>query len=115
MDTITTRTNYLNIEKVDDVSEYDLACLKKDDFDFGPERAMVVKAREICRPDILSYRAYNTQNYWWFLMWYNGISDIWNDLCEGMVLVYPDIYYVREFLKERMQKTKDNRFEENVR
>lgn len=109
MDTITTRTNYLNIESVDNVAEYDLGSLTKGDFNFGPEKILVVRDMDVPRPDILSYRAYGTQNYWWFLMWYNGITDIWNDLVPNMILVYPDIYYVREFLKNRMQKAKDNR------
>ena len=111
MDTITTRTNYLNIESVDGIAEYDMASMTKDGFDFGPERILVVRAIDVGRPDVLSYRAYGTQNYWWFLMWYNNITDIWNDLVEGLILKYPDIYYVREFLKARMEKTKDNRSE----
>lgn len=109
MDIITARTNYLNIETVDGVSEYDLGSFSKGDFNFGPEYTLVVREKDIGRPDILSYRAYGTQNYWWFLMWYNGITDIWNDLASEMILVYPDVYYVREFLKQRMRKTKDNR------
>lgn len=109
MDTLTTRTNYLNLEHVDKNSEYDLGTMCKDGFDFGPERYLAVREQDECRPDLLSYRAYGTQNYWWFLMWYNGIMDIWNDLARDQILVYPDIEKVREFLKERALKRNDNR------
>lgn len=109
MDTITTRTNYLNKELTNNIAEYDLGSFTMDDFNFGREQFLVVKAIDVARPDILSFRAYNTQNYWWFLMWYNGIMDIWNDLAEGVVLKYPSIEHVRMFLRTRAKKVKDNR------
>ena len=32
-------------------------------------------------------------------MWFNGVSDVWNDLRAGMVLKYPAIERIREGIK----------------
>lgn len=109
MDTITSRTNYLNKDIVDGIAQYDLGSFDYDDFDFGKEEYLIVRKNEECRPDLLSYRAYGTQNYWWFICSYNKFSDIWNDIVENQVIWYPNIQKVREFLKWRLSRTRDNR------
>lgn len=115
MDNITERTNFLNLENVDEISQYDLGSLYMDSYDFGQFSYYRVKKNEECRPDIISYRIYGTQNYWWFLMWINNYSDIWNDIVENQVIKYPNIQKVRDFLKERLKKVRDNRKNDNTR
>lgn len=109
MDNITERTNYLNKELVDNIAQYDMGSLYFDSYDFGPVSYYRVKKIEECRPDIISYRIYGTQNYWWFIMLFNGYTDVWNDITENQIIKYPDIQKVRDFLKERLKKVKDNR------
>lgn len=109
MDNLSTRTVYLNKETIDNISQYDLGSFPMDHYNFGKINYIILSEQDLCRPDLISYRAYNTSNYWWFLMWFNGISDIWNDLRENMVLKYPDFNRMLTFLKERAEKVKDNR------
>ena len=109
MDNITERTNYLNIELVDDVAQYDMGSFDFDGYDFGQCAFYRVKKNEECRPDIISYRIYGTQNYWWFLCSFNNFMDPWNDIVENQIIRYPAIQRVRDFLKERRKKAKDNR------
>lgn len=109
MDTITERTNFLNKEQNDDIAQYDLGSLYMDSYDFGKISLYRIKKIEECRPDIISYRLYGTQNYWWFIMWFNGFMDVWNDLTENQVIKYPSLQSVRDFLNFRLKKTKDNR------
>ena len=78
----------------------------------GQESYLLVRKMDECRPDIISYRAYGTQNYWWFICWYNGYMDIWNDITENQIVKYPALQKVRDFLKWRLSKTKDNRNKE---
>jgi hypothetical protein len=66
-----------------------------------------------CRPDYISQKIYGTQNYWWFLMWFNGYSDIWNDITEGQVIKYPSLQKVRDFL--RMKLNKKNKIEAQIK
>lgn len=96
---VSTRTNFLQSNDVDGVEEYDLGSMDFGDFDFGEVQYYVVKEHEVCRPDIISLKTYGTTNYWWFIMWFNGITDIWNDLREGMLLAYPSLDMLREGLK----------------
>ncbi len=102
MITVASRTQYLQKVMVDGLLQYDLASFDADGYDFGKENFIVVRDIEECRPDLISLRAYGTMNYWWFIMWYNGITDIWNDLKrvpeKPLILKYPDIEVVRDFL-----------------
>lgn len=110
MSTFASRADYLQKLVIDGVAQYDFGSFDPDDYDFGKENLLVVREQDVCRPDVLSYRAYGTMNYWWFLMWYNGICDIWNDLAASQVLRYPDINVVQDFL-QKMKK--DNNIEDS--
>ena len=56
-----------------------------------------VKQEDIQRPDLLSYKIYGTTDYWWLLMRYNQIFDIWNDLFSGKTLSIPDVLDYEDF------------------
>lgn len=84
------------MENVIGVNEYDLGSMDFKDFDFGEDKFYSCTEQDVCRPDIISYRIYGTVNYWAFLMWYNGITDIWNDIRPSMIIRYPDLELVRE-------------------
>jgi hypothetical protein len=116
MATIASRKEYLQKVLVDGVLQYDLGSFDADGYDFGKENFLVVRDNEACRPDLISMRAYGTMNYWWFIMWYNGITDIWNDLRrdsdDPLILKYPDIDVVRDFLIS-VKKNDENIKEQN--
>lgn len=116
MATIATRTEYLQKVIVDGILQYDLGSFDADGYEFGKDNFLVVRDEEACRPDLISLRAYGTMNYWWFLMWYNGITDIWNDLKRDpehpLIIKYPDIEAVRDFLVS-VRKDNDNPKEQN--
>ena len=57
MDNITSRTNFLNKELVDNIAQYDLGSFFQDGYDFGKESYLLVRKMDECRPDIISYRA----------------------------------------------------------
>lgn len=99
MESITSRTRYLDKYTTDGINEYDLGSLSQTDFDFGDCIKIMVTDDDIGRPDLISQNCYGTTNYWWFIMWYNGISDVWNDLSDGIILEVPTIDKVREFLQ----------------
>lgn len=99
MESITSRTRYLDKYTTNGVNEYDLGSFTQTDFDFGDEIHIMLEHEDVGRPDLISQKCYGTTNYWWFIMWYNGISDVWNDLCDGIILKIPQLDKVREFLK----------------
>lgn len=104
MENITHRTNYLSDVEVDDVIQKDMSSMNFGDFDWGPIAYYQCSQFDIGRPDLISYKIYGTTNYWWFLMWFNGVADVWNDLREKMVIAYPDLTIVREALKTARRK-----------
>lgn len=99
MENAFSRTRYLDKNTIDGIVEFDLGSFTAGDFDFGEEILVMVREEEECRPDRISNKIYGTQTYWWFIMWYNGISDIWNDLAAGMILRVPTLEKVREFMR----------------
>ena len=45
---------------------------------------------EAGRPDLLSYYIYEDTQYWWILMWYNGLTAL-NEIVPGMTIDYPSL------------------------
>lgn len=99
MESISSRTRYLDKYTTDGIGEFDMGSLPQIDFDWGDEYLIRLDHRHVGRPDVISYECYGTMNYWWFIMWYNGITDVWNDLCDSVVLRIPQLSKVREYLK----------------
>ena len=52
------------------------------------DKFTIVPAGEEYRPDLTSYRAYNTVDYWWLIMEFNGIFDVY-DYRAGLNLRIP--------------------------
>jgi len=62
---------------------------------------------DIGRPDILSYRIYNSSKYWWILCKVNQIDDVWNDMHIGDDIVVPDLVDIENYYAaiKRMRRT----------
>ena len=99
MQNITYRTNFLRTVSVDDTVQKDLCSMDFGDFDFGDVQWYRCKDLDIGRPDRISKEIYGTSNYWWFLCWFNGISDVWNDIRENMMIKFPDVNLIKEAMK----------------
>lgn len=104
MENITYRTNLLQSVKVDDIVQKDMVSMDFGDFDFGEDQYYKCSWMDVGRPDRISKIIYGTTNYWHFLMWYNGVGDVWNDLRENMMIKYPNINLVREAFKTYRKK-----------
>jgi hypothetical protein len=61
------------IEKIAQITRYD---------------AYTVQQHERGRPDLISYRKYQTCHYWWVILAYNNIGN-WRRIREGVVLKLP--------------------------
>ena len=44
----------------------------------GKDKFMLIKKGQEYRPDLVSYRAYGTVDFWWKIMEANEIYDIWD-------------------------------------
>jgi len=53
---------------------------------------------DIQRPDLLSWKIYGSMNYWWILLKYNNIGDVWNDLYVSQVIKVPNEQDIIDFI-----------------
>jgi hypothetical protein len=75
------RTNFFEKNKIDGVLENDLITNNFNQTTFDRNKTFYsIKSQDIQRPELLSYKQYQNQNMWWFIMKYNDVDDIWNDL-----------------------------------
>lgn len=62
-----------------------------------PTTFYTIREEDIQRPELLSYKLYNNQDYWYLLMYINNIHDIWNDLTVGLIIKVPNVRDITEW------------------
>lgn len=55
---------------------------------------------DIMRPDLVSYKNYQTVNYWWVLCLHNGCNNVLTDMNVGDVWQVPNISDIYLFIKK---------------
>jgi hypothetical protein len=56
-----------------------------------------VSYADLQRPDLICQKIYGNMQYFWVLMKFNEIDDIWNDINEGDVLMCPNTYDIEQY------------------
>jgi hypothetical protein len=93
------RTNFFEVNVVDNVSECDLVMNQFDKFKITrPTNFYTVKETDLKRPDILSIKCYGKQDLFWILGKINFIDDWQNDLSVGDVLIVPNIQDIEDWI-----------------
>lgn len=96
------RTNYFTSEIVDSFMEKDLVNSAFSQYTFKEEFTKYpIQYGDYMRPDLISYRFFNTTDYWWIILKCNPeIEDIWNDVSvdDEQEDKYPDAVKVTEFI-----------------
>ena len=64
-----------------------------------PVNYYVVQSSDLMRPDMISYKLYQTVNYWWLLLYINNIYDPFNDLYAGLQMKVPSLLDIYSFYK----------------
>jgi hypothetical protein len=101
------RATFFKPEILDGIPELDLSEGKFSLFETKAQvRMYQLDSYEAFRPDIISYRIYNTTSYWWILMKYNNIIDPLEELVPGLILKVPDASDIRNFVREVKKKIK---------
>jgi len=104
------RTNYIKSKDVDGTKEKDFLLNSFSNFTWSrPMLNYRLSYDDYLRPDLLSLKVYNTQEYWWIILKCNpGFDDIFNDYdVEGenedslqidSLIKIPNILDVKEFI-----------------
>jgi len=95
------RTNFYNIQRNDDIDEYDYLYNNLTKFKMNYSVSYYrVEQGDLMRPDLISYKIYGTIVYWWLIMMINGIQNPLKDMEVGTLLQIPDILDIYDFQKK---------------
>ena len=64
----------------------------------------VTSAEKFAAPTI-SFKAYGTADYWWFILWYNGIINPTRELFAGLKIKIPDYNQMVAYLSTSTRKS----------
>ena len=67
-----------------------------------------LKAEDIGRPDLISWKVYNTVDYWWGLCYTNQIQNIFVDMTVGDLWQIPNLLDWYNFYKTFAVNTKNS-------
>jgi len=59
-----------------------------------------VRQDDFMRPDLISYKVYQTVKFWWLIMTVNNINNPFTDLTVGLTLQIPNLLDVYTFYKK---------------
>lgn len=100
------RYKIYNTEIVDNYSELDFLSNMMSINYSGNTVPFTVGSVHVGRPDIISFQVYGDDRFWWLLLKYNNVSDVWNDLKPGMILRCPPKNILEKYYMEAVKKRK---------
>ena len=94
------RTKFYNKVTVNDVQELDFLDNNLAKFAIkNTPRYIRVNASDVQRPDLISWRNYDTVRYWWLVLLTNSIENPLEDMEEGVRYVLPSILDIYKFYR----------------
>lgn len=82
----------------DEEGRYFLATFNSQDIPRHPtDTFYVLEAKEVARPDLISYKFYGTPAFYWVLLWINDISDPFEGMYPGMLIRIPTFQRLAEY------------------
>jgi hypothetical protein len=95
------RTQFYNILTINGIQEFDFLENTLSFFTMNyPVSYYQVNDSDILRPDIISYKCYNSVDYWWIIMYVNQIQNPFTDLVSGTQLIVPNILDIINFFRQ---------------
>ncbi len=95
------RTSFYNITDVGNGSEYDHLYNNLSKFNMlYPATYYRIKEEDLMRLDLVSYKAYQTVDYWWLIGVVNQIENPLLDMVVGDLLKLPNILDIYQFYKD---------------
>ena len=94
------RTSFFNIVGSGNASEYDHLNNSLSRFVMNyPVQYYRVTADDVMRADLISYKVYQSVNYWWLICFVNKIQNPLTDISIGDLLKIPNILDIYDFYK----------------
>lgn len=91
---------------VDSVDQLDMLDSSLSEFTMkrSPAGYYRVTQADIGNPDLIAYKVYQNERYWWLICLANGVMDPRNDLEVGQLLTIPNILDINDFYKKRKRR-----------
>ena len=103
------RTDFYNIISVRSNPEYDFLNNSLSNFTMSyPIDYYTVVQEDVGRPDLISYKHYQTVDYWWLICYVNDIQNIFTDMNVGDIYRLPNALDIYNFYKQYAINTNSN-------
>lgn len=94
------RTKFFQITTVDGVQEVDMLYNTLSSFNLRHTPAYYkTSIHDAMMPDLISFKMYGTEKYWWVICVVNNIQNPLTGITEGMTLKIPSILDIQEFYR----------------
>ena len=95
------RTRFYKKTTVNDVNEIDFLWNTLSSFVMKHTRGYYrIKGDEVGQPDLISYRIYGTEKYWWLICLVNKIENPLEDMVEGSIIQLPNVRDIYDFYQK---------------
>ena len=102
-------TDFFKIVTVRGNQEYDFLENSLSNFTMTyPVSYYTVVQQDLLRLDLISFKVYQTVDYWWLLGYVNGVENIWTDMAVGDLYTVPSILDIYSFYKKYAINTNSN-------
>ena len=92
------RADYLDTPDSNTSLDYLSAKYKNIQYLLAVDTTFTVTLPFVANPFGISYNVYNNKGYWWVILLYNGIVDIYAELVVGVVLKLPSLASINALL-----------------
>ena len=94
------RTDFYNIVTIRGIQEYDFLQNNLSNFVMNyPVTYYRVVSEDVGRLDLISFKVYNTVDYWWLIGYVNSVENVFVDINVGDVYIIPNLQDVYQFYK----------------
>jgi hypothetical protein len=95
------RTSFFNIVDIGNGPEYDHLNNTLNRFTMNyPVLYYRIMADDVLRPDLISYKSYQSVKFWWIICFVNKIQDPLTDITPGDLIKIPSILDIYAFYKK---------------
>ncbi len=92
------RTKFFKKSTINNIDELDFLQNTLSSFKIRHSRGYYrIRGDEVGQPDLISYRIYGTELYWWIICLVNQIENPLEDIEEGSIIQIPDIRDIYDF------------------
>ena len=100
------RSNFIDTTNETGTLQYDFLNNSFSKFKFSRKTSPYRIAADDINPRMISLKVYGTYDYWWIILAYNNILDVYTEIVPGNLIEIPDIRDIEDFYNFNKKVTK---------